>query len=90
MATGQVLLQRFYCKKSFTKYPVKVLTLPPSQPPSDTLILIGCVSRRPIYTTCHPRWNVSRGAFRVQMSIRRKPDVRRRRACGLQHGWSNG
>jgi len=23
MATGQVLLQRFYCKKSFTKYPVK-------------------------------------------------------------------
>jgi hypothetical protein len=53
MATGQVLLQRFYCKKSFTKYPVKVR--PPSlQSPSDTLILVGCVSRNSISTLSHP------------------------------------
>ena len=24
MATGQVLMHRYYCKKSMTKYPVKV------------------------------------------------------------------
>ena len=89
MATGQVLLQRFYCKKSFTKYPVKVC--PPSlQPPSDTLILIGCAPRIPISTLSHPRCTVRVLLPRVQMSIRRQLGCQAVDGVRVQHGWSDG